>query len=411
MVSRRRCLGVTLAVATGASINPTAQSFGFVDGGQRAPGGRATNAYGSLGCSPSGGSDSAPGANTVNRESERALSLAHKPAGFTGSFIQLWRRHHDWRAFEWDSLFDAFTELGLQVLVVQWTRVDALRFDRPLGEPGSSEVASPVEAILSRARDRNLKVMVGLDHEASWWTCARLDAPALEAYLARRVLGSLALARTLAPRLQTETSFAGWYLSEEIDAESFASSRARSLLRGFLQQLGLGLRRLTPGIRVGVSGFAPAGAQPERCAQLWSELLQGGAPVDRLLLQDGIGVGSHTLDQWAQRLNHIRQAMLSARTPDGAAFELWPVVETFTQTAEPGDGVAGFAAQPGHIDRLIQQLRVAVQGGPAIAFSVPDYLAPQAGAKALALYQDYLKAGLTPAVCRAIGIGPTVGNR
>jgi hypothetical protein len=103
--------------------------------------------------------------------------------------------------------------------------------------------------------------------------------------------------------------------------------------------------------------------------------------------------------------------MLSARTPDGAAFELWPVVETFTQTAEPGDGVAGFAAQPGHIDRLIQQLRVAVQGGPAIAFSVPDYLAPQAGAKALALYQDYLKAGLTPAVCRAIGIGPTVGNR
>jgi hypothetical protein len=254
-----------------------------------------------------------------------------------------------------------------------------------------------------------MKVMVGLDHEASWWTCARLDAPALAAYLARRVLGSLALARTLAPSLQTETSFAGWYLSEEIDAVSFASHRARSLLRRFLLQLSEGLRRLIPGTPVGVSAFAPAGLQPESCAQLWGELVQGGAPVDRLLLQDGIGVGSHSLDQWTQRLHHIRQMMLAARTPDGAAIELWPVVETFTQTAGPGDSASGFAAQPTQVDRLVQQLRVAAQGGPAIAFSVPDYLAPQAGPGALALYQDYLRAGLIPAVCRAISTGPAGG--
>lgn len=331
------------------------------------------------------------------------------PAGFIGSFIQLWRRHHHWHALEWDSLFDAFKALGLQILVVQWTRVDALRFDRPLREPGSSEVASPLEAILSRARERDMKVMVGLDHEASWWTCARLDAPALEAYLARRMLGSLALARALAPRLQTETSFAGWYLSEEVDAVSFASHRARSLLRRFLLQLSEGLRRLMRGSRVGVSAFAPAGLQPESCAQLWTELVQGGAPVDRLLLQDGIGVGSHTLDQWMQRLHRIRQTMLAARTPDGAAIELWPVVETFTQTAGPGDSASGFAAQPAQVDRLIQQLRVAAQGGPAIAFSVPDYLAPQAGPEALALYQDYLRAGLIPAVCRATGVRSAEG--
>lgn len=392
MVSRRQCLCAGLAAATGASIGAMAQPSALATRGQRTAGCLGED----FDRSGWGGSDSAHPASG-------------SPPGFIGSFIQLWRRHHQWHALEWDSLFDAFKALGLQILVVQWTRVDALRFDRPLREPGLSEVASPLEAILSRARQRNLKIMVGLDHEASWWTCARLDAPALEAYLARRALGSLALARALVPRLQTEPSFAGWYLSEEIDAVSFASHRARSLLRRFLLQLSEGLRRLMPGTRVGVSAFAPAGLQPEGCAQLWSELVHGGAPVDRLLLQDGVGVGSHTLDQWMQRLNLVRQAVMAARAPDGAAIELWPVVETFTQTAGPGGSASGFAAQPTQVDRLVQQLRVAAQGGPAIAFSVPDYLAPQAGSGALALYQDYLRAGLTPAVCSVTGVGPAGG--
>jgi hypothetical protein len=360
-VSRRLYLSAALALTAGMAMRPMAHAVGLADGGERA-------------------------------------------AGFAGSFIQLWQRHHHWDAGDWDALFDTFSALGLRVLVVQWTRVDGLRFDRSLRGADSPDHSTPLEAILRRAQDNGLTVMVGLDHEASWWACARLDATALQVYLARRALGSLALARSLLPRLEDQPCFGGWYLSEEIDPMSFASHRARSALRGFLQQLGAGLRRLTPGATVGVSGFAPAGSQPDACAHLWGELLSGIAPVDRLLIQDGIGVGAQTLDGWARRLRELRQVAESVRTPGGGMLQLWPVVEAFAQTAGPGIDAAGFTARPAHVDRLVQQLQLAAGVGCAIAFSVPDYLVPQAGPEASALYENYLRLGLRSGPCDAGGI-------
>jgi hypothetical protein len=323
------------------------------------------------------------------------VSIAHEPARgaedvpqhprLEGSFIQLWRRHFAWTRADWSALLQDIEALGLSTLIVQWSRYDALRFDHPLH--GSGQPDSPLGRLARASIGRSVRLMMGLWHDPAWWRHPELQGPALRERLDRWVDGALDQARMLAPLVRAVPAFEGWYLTEEVDVRSWSPSARLHALGEALERLSTGLDRMMPGALLALSGFGDRRDSPEQGADFWSSLFDRVPRLDRLLLQDGIGVGHDDPSGWARRLRAVEQAFARSSRPAARARpELWAVVETFRQQSEAG---APFRARPATLPELVTQLDSAAFVTRRIAFSAPDYMVPSAGPLAARLYRDY----------------------
>jgi len=324
-----------------------------------------------------------------------SATIAQEPAASTrsgplhpkleGSFIQLWRRHFAWTLADWSALLQDLEALGLSTLIVQWSRHDALRFDHPL--QGSGQASSPLGRLARASLGRPLRLMLGLWHDPEWWRLAERQGAALRERLDRWVDGALDQARALGPLARALPAFDGWYLTEEVDVRGWSPSARLHALGAALERLSTGLDRITPGSPLALSGFGDRRDSPEDGADFWSSLCHRAPRLDRLLLQDGIGVGHDDPNGWARRLRAVDQALeRSSRPASRARPQLWAVVETFRQQSQAG---APFRARPATLPELAAQLDAASFVAQRIAFSAPDYMVPSAGPLAARLHRDY----------------------
>jgi hypothetical protein len=321
------------------------------------------------GSSPS--SSAAPGG--------RLLSAAGP--SLQGSFIQLHGSHLAWRRSDWERLFRYFDQLQLQRLIIQWSANDGVDFSRPADAApghGSAAGASPateagesvVGTILDLASARGMPVLVGLDAQSHYWQVLSADPAGVAPFLRQAEARSLALASHLVAALRGNTAFAGWYLSEEIDDETWAGNGMQQVLIDHLRRLRRALNALNPTLPVAISGFTNGRNPPSAVAAFWGSVL-AGSEIDLLLMQDSIGTHKLQLAQLGPYLAEISAVV----TQQQRTF--WVVTELFEQVGGPPIDNGRFRAKPAPLDRIQQQLRAAAPYASAlIGFSVPEYMTP-----------------------------------
>jgi hypothetical protein len=312
-------------------------------------------------------------------------SHAQTRPALQGTFMQL-RVDQRWTDARLRALFLDFRRLGLSRLVVQWTVVGNNAFYpshtfEALPDP-------PVEPILALGDEFGIRVRVGLAHDPEFWKHIGIEtAPRdLEAYLQRLRRRSIAAARELAPLVRQHRSFEGWFLTEEIDDVNWLVPERRVLMRSYLADLRDALHSLEPAANVAVSGFSNAYCDPATLEAFWRELLSA-SHIDVLLFQDGIGAHKLELRYCGLYLAAIRRAA------EGSGRALSVVAELFDQVEGPPVTDGSFKAVPAQVDRLERQIGLAGEASTdgIFAFSVPDYMVPDAGADAGRLFTDYLK--------------------
>ena len=266
-------------------------------------------------------------------------------ARLQGTFLQLTAAHGDWQPADWARLFEYFKELRLSQLVIQWTVYDDLAFFPTTAYRQAPH--PPLSTIMQLADAAGLHVWVGLSHDPEFWDKIRRDPKLVEVYFRRVRLRDEAIARELAPQLQSHPSFKGWYITEEVDDVNWQEAPAREVLFAFLRDLSAFLHTLTPGATVALSGFTNARVDPKTLGLFWKELL-GAAPIDTVLFQDGIGAEKLKLDELPFYLGAL------AQTSKALSRKMQVVIELFQQTS-----LKPYRAQSASWDRVAQQLKIA----------------------------------------------------
>jgi hypothetical protein len=289
-------------------------------------------------------------------------------------------QHKSWTDAQWADLFEYLRRLQLSEVIVQWTAYDDIRFyGSPVQGPDSV-----LDKVLLAASHAGLKVWVGLYCDSGYWNHVG-EGQATRAYLNGLRSRSLAIGRDLAPLLKQQSSFAGWYLPEEIEDVNWQTPEARKEL---LLHLGLEsktLHELTPGARIAISAFSNARLSPAEFHDFWVEALRAST-VNTVLLQDGIGAHKLELDEFPLYAGALSDAARSA----GRDFSV--VVELFRQTGGLPLDHGPFQASAARWEQVRAQLEIAHRfTSTIVGFSVPEYMTPLGTGGAKQLYADYLK--------------------
>jgi hypothetical protein len=315
------------------------------------------------------------------------LALAQTPDAehrLKGTFLQLTNAQATWQTDNWVQLFDYFRELRLSELFVQWSLHDQTAFYassafKPVTTP-------PLELLMTLADQRSLQIWIGLAHDPQFWEKVNNDSASVKGYLRVQRERSLLVARELAAVVQSHPSFAGWYVTEEIDDLNWRPLEARDVLFDYLGGLTTSLRQITGNkVPIAVSSFSNAALDPVAFEKFWSTLL-ARAPIDVVLFQDGIGAAKLDLEHLPLYLASMRRAV------DQTSRSLRVVVEVFEQVDGLPINDKPFRAIPAPLDRIDQQSQIAARYAThgLIAFSVPEYLTPIGGMEAATLFSRYV---------------------
>lgn len=294
-----------------------------------------------------------------------------------GTFIQPTNAQAAWSASDWQGLFDELAALRLTHLFLQWTVLDRTAFF-PTARYKSAKAAT-LPIVLNRSALAGMGAWIGLHLDTRYWNEIKQDPDHIEAYFRDRLLDLKSLLDELSPVLGP-APFAGWYVTDEIDDQTWRDAAKRAVLKRYLRDTVEQLRSRRPGSPVAISGFSNSSSDPDAVAAFWADIL-AATRIDLLLFQDGVGEKKLKLSEVAA----YYAALLKAVGAAGA--RLAAVVELFSLMPEG-------ARVPGPVGRIQGQMAAAngLSSFPSIAFSVPDYMSERAGREGAALLADFLSA-------------------
>ncbi|NCC24732.1 MAG: DUF4434 domain-containing protein [Deltaproteobacteria bacterium] len=310
---------------------------------------------------------------------------AESPPAFAATFVQLWDRHENWPPEQWDILCADLAALGVRELILQWSLRTEPAFFWRLTPERRKEVphdridpALAVEAVVQAAKRHDLRVRFGLTEDPAWWAEIKNEPTLVEVFLNRLLQDQLALARTLTEIYGQDDVFAGFYIPQEIDDQTWLDADRRCRLEEHLARLFDGLEIIRPGSSLAISCFATGKDDPRGFARFMARLACAGG-IGLVLYQDGLGTERLLQTESAAYL----QALVPALAEVGTRVSV--VVETFAPTP---DG-RGFIPAP--MARIASQLAQArsLTDTPITAFSLPDYVHPLAGPKAEDIFRAY----------------------
>ena len=299
----------------------------------------------------------------------------------TGSFLQPLAQHAGWSQADWDVLMADLAAVGVRNLYLQWTKLDDFTvFDESPGEPVEPAL---LDRVLRASAANGVNVWLGLVYSPTYWERVQRGPDQLAVYLKRHRVAVRDLAGQLQNRVGGHPAVAGWYVTEEVDDVNWWASDKRQLFRDHLRALTAELRAIAPARPIAISGFTSLTLDPEAYAALWRGLIAASG-VDLVLFQDGGGVGTLSPAESDLYLTALAPAVRAA----GAGFGV--IVELFTQRAGPPLDDAPFAAGPGELDRIREQIAVAADDADRlVGFSFPAYMSAGGGPAAARLYREY----------------------
>ncbi|MEW6227879.1 MAG: DUF4434 domain-containing protein [Bacillota bacterium] len=231
---------------------------------------------------------------------------------------------------------------------------------------------------INEAAKRNMQVMLGLTLDPSWWK-GNFDA-------AGDLERNKQVVDELWSRYGRSPAFYGWYIPHEIDdLNSRGADRLNNLIR-FTAELSGYAKQVSSGKPVAIAPFFGMHMTPAEYEKWWKSYL-AGARVDIVMLQDG--VGCHRVDLYKDVPSYYA-ALQRAATANNV--ELWSDVEVFNQThGWPVDG-GTWAAVPGKIETIAEQLRVEKPYvSRFVAFEFTHYMSPWQGSEQAKLFDEYRK--------------------
>jgi len=302
----------------------------------------------------------------------------------TGTFIQPLALQATWTQNDWDALMAELDAVGVEALYLQWTQLDRFNI---FEENSRQDLAEPIiERIVAAAEAHGIKLWLGLVYDPEYWARIREETPLVEVYLRRHRVSNLELVQRLHAAAGASQSFAGWYITEEIDDVTWQGVDKRNVLIEHLAATVADIRTVTPDAPIAISGFTSATLDPAALADFWYDLLSHSG-IDVFLMQDGYGVhqGRILPEDMALYMQQLRDAANAA----GADFSV--IVELFTQVGGQPINDEPFAAVPADMARLPEQLALAADfSDQRIGFSMPEYMSSGGSPSAGALYRSYV---------------------
>lgn len=298
--------------------------------------------------------------------------------GVSGTFFQTTKAVHGWTDDEWNTLFKTYKQLGIQEIIVQWTI-----YEDAYAQTDTENIEPSLETfkvLLSNAEANGIRVTVGGLFLSSYWERIKAEPDLIKVHLLRIRRGTVEAITQLAPVLAKSPSFAGWYISQEIDDRTWLNPTNREILCEFIAGLRHDLDSLIPEKPISISAFSNGWASPEKLGKFWCTVAEKTG-LERVLFQDGVGAKKLMPSEVPLYLKGMQQEVAST------ACTIQPVVELFAQQ-EGTD----FKAVSAPLKRIKQQLAVEVPYAPqgVILFSVTEYMSPLGGEKANGLLQEVL---------------------
>ncbi len=231
--------------------------------------------------------------------------------------------------------------------------------------------------LLEAARGMSFSILLGLQNDPSYWKEITARDKALRDYFIVRRAQNERIQTALLKAFGKRDDWVGYYIPDEIDDLSWRDAGRRGLLQDYLRATTKSLRDHDAHRTIAISAFFRARTAPAVVAGTLNALT-ADTKLDYLLIQDGAGNGDPPDNVLPLYYRAIRDAQQS-RSP-----ELWAVIEAFRQTsanAEP------FTAQPAPPESFQKQIRAAAGFPRRIVFAFPEYIAPDRGPAARALYE------------------------
>lgn len=295
--------------------------------------------------------------------------------GLYGTFVQLTtdqaRRPED----DWRRLFEEFQAIGIKQLFLQWTINDGTaffpttRFMAP-----DSEI---VPTIMKLAAQRGIEVWVGLRLDPQYWERIKAPPEALDLYLRNRLKELDGFVGDLG-RTIDDAPFAGWYIPDEIDDQTWLVPEKRAILKRYLGDTVRVLEEIRPGSAVAISGFGGSRAKPKLLAEFWEDIVKSTG-VSLLLFQDGVGEGKIATDTLPRYYKPLNRSVRTAGARLGAVVELFVLQPDGRRVPAPITRIWEQIARTRHLTSF-----------PAVAFSVPDYMSILAGQQGEELLTKFL---------------------
>jgi len=230
---------------------------------------------------------------------------------------------------------------------------------------------------MEAARGMRFSIFLGLQNDAAFWKEITARDKALRDYFLVRQAQNERIQSALLKAFGKRDDWAGYYIPDEIDDLSWRDAGRRRLLKDYLRGTIGSLREHDAHRAIAVSAFFRARTAPEVVAKTLNALT-ADIGLDYLLLQDGAGNNDPPEDV----LGLYYRALLDARQTHSP--EPWAVIEVFRQTSGKDKP---FAAEPAPPEGFLRQIHAASGFKRKIIFTFPEYVSPDQGPAAKALYQ------------------------
>jgi Domain of unknown function (DUF4434) len=308
-----------------------------------------------------------------------AFLLANAPAHATceslrGTFLQLTNAQLARPLADWRELIDELRSMAVTNLFLQWTVADrkalfhAARFE--------SVANTPLPYILDLATHSGMQVWIGLAIDSNYWEEIKRGPDLLRTYFRDR-LGDLSAFLDDLNAAIAGALFAGWYIADEIDDQTWLDVAKRTFLKQYLADTIKLVKAARPGSKVAISGFSNSFADPDLLASFWVEVIESSG-IDLLLFQDGIGEGKVAIENIGLYYASLNTAAQRTGAQLGAVVELFSLMSNGRRV-------------PAMIGRIREQITEAsrLTSFPPVAFSVPDYMSNFAGPQGSSLLQSF----------------------
>ena len=184
----------------------------------------------------------------TNIESERLDGIDEflfTGEAFEVTFLQPTVAHQSWGIEQWRSELRNLRRIGVDTLIVQWSRYDGVDFvTAGKGKEGL------IELVAKTAGEFGLDLYVGLSLSKIWSQPQVLNAELVHAELE----ANKALAKTIYTQLGRHLHFRGWYIPHEL-TDVFYNDEQRELILRLMSGISGYLNRLDPMKRVIASGY------------------------------------------------------------------------------------------------------------------------------------------------------------
>lgn len=324
----------------------------------------------------------------------------------SGTFIQFQKHMMKLKARDWDRELSAMKTLGVNRIVLQWTKYDDQRF-----YPVFPLARDAVKSILRAAERYDIQVYLGLYYDSRWWTSWNT-----ETFRSETIERSAKLAQRLAHQYADSPAFAGWYLPFEVSDGDFGAE-ARAQLHDFFAALSRDAKAASDK-PVLASTFFKAEMAPDDAEPVFRGIFQNSG-VDVLLVQDGVGANNWkddietTVVPYLEMFRHLTRKL---------GMKMWVIPEVFAEreapvtaevgassAAEGGSGTSsegGSATQapqeqvpakptekervPADSQLVLKQMQQEQRFGDLVAFDLFHYASPFRSEAARKLYDELL---------------------